>query len=154
MPQLARRLDSQLRAESFPQIAVRPERVRGATGSVERGHQEMHDGFFERMLGGHDFEVVDHLGVVALCDAGLGQRSPRQQMTSFETTGLDLDEGFVAETGERTTPPETQRLLDQGLTSGRIGRQGISCEVDEAIELVHVDLVGFQRGADIRPSWS
>ena len=110
----------------------------------ERDHQELHDGFFERVLGRHRFEVADHVGVAALCDAGLGQRAPRQQVAPFETAGLDLDEGFVAEVGERTTPPEPQRLLEQRLTRGRIPRQRISREVHETIELVHVDVGGFE----------
>ena len=144
MSELTGGLDAQLRAESVPQLAIGSERVHRATGLVQRSHQEFHDGFFERLLGRHRFEVADHVGVAALCDAGLGQRAPRQQVAPFETAGLDLDEGFVAQVGERTTPPEPQRLLEQRLTRGRIPRQRIAREVHETIELVHVDVGGFE----------
>ena len=78
LSELAGGLDTQLGAESLPQIAVGPEHVGGATGSVQRSHQELHDGFFEGVLGRHRFEVADHVGVAALCDPGLGKRPPRE----------------------------------------------------------------------------
>ena len=64
-------------------------------------------------------------------------------MRRLDSAGLDLDEGFVAEIGIRASSPENERPLHQRLASGRISRQRTSREIDEAIELVHIDLVGF-----------
>ena len=141
LSELARWLDAELRAESPPQIAVSAQRLRSATRSVERDHQEFCDGFFEWLLGDHDFEVADHVSRAALCDARLGQRSPRQEMSPFETSGLDLDEDLRR--GLRTDDHDGDAALARS-TPGthRIRRQGLTRKVDEAIELVRVDVVG------------
>ena len=105
--------------EAAAEVVEDAQRIRRSTGALERGHQRCGDRFFQRVFGEQRAEISDDVGRTTLGESSLGQRAAGQEVAPLEPLHLDIDE-HVVEVGERSTPAQAKRPLDERLADLRV----------------------------------
>ena len=103
------RVDAEPVDERTARALVRLERLRLASGAVEREHQLRPQALAQRMLGDERLELAHELRVPARLELGLDSLLERREPELSEPGDLGLRPGLEAELGERLAPPEVER---------------------------------------------
>ena len=108
--QRGRRVEAELLDEHLAMVPQDAERVRLATGAIERDHELGLERLAERVRTGERLDLGDHLRRPAARQLGLDQPLVGDEPQLFEPLGLRARPVLVGELGVRVAPPERQRL--------------------------------------------
>jgi hypothetical protein len=142
VPELRGRVDPQLLGQEAPCALEGGERLRLASGAVERQHELAPQTLPHRMVGRGGFKLGHHLGMLAEVEARRDALFDRDQMQLFEPCDLTRQRGLGGQIGERRTPPQVERLVEH--VESRLGIQAVLADLpQERLEPEHVELLGI-----------
>src|SRR5207244_3335374 len=131
-------LEPELFVEHAPCLLVGGERVRLATGTVERLHQQRPQPLAQRVLGDQRLEFLHELGPSAELELGPDPLFGRGESPLAQLRDLLLREVLELEILERPPTPQRERGTKQLDTIAGAGRTRLR---DEPVELRNVEVL-------------
>ena len=111
-PERLARLEPELGGEVLPAVLVHLQRLRLATGPVQRQHELTAEALAERVALDERLELTDQLVVPSEREVGVDPLLERGQTELLEPSDLRLGERLVREVGEGRPAPERERVTE------------------------------------------
>ncbi len=139
LSQHRRWLDSERFDKCLSRDPVDLERLRLATGSVQRAHQSPTQAFTEWMDAHEYFELRDELRVTSDGEIRFDPQLESGEMDFLQPSNFRLKAGNVHEVGQRLPAPQLERFTQQPTGPFRIDSYRLG---NEALETQQVELIG------------